>query len=302
MTDMKHQLHAVQLRQLLDGKIVWLQQALETMAKGRVRRPNECLKQIRTYQMLVASTEKSTPRNRSGKGVPALNELRFALEQIQQPQSALKVLTKLQTEENEDAIDWVTGRLKHRSSEQTESVVNSAHKALKDLSADHHRDTLNLLTDATLRRLQTHHLSRQVRELVQQLKHVSKEGVTPDQLVGLRESLRCCRFQLELAGQLFETPLPFDARLLDECNDKLKKTAQWQTLWRLLNELEPEFNSRPRTMGHEWTSLMEDVQIGSQKRLRKLARSIHRDNSHWAGLRFALSRLKSEKKAGTPAD
>jgi hypothetical protein len=287
----KAKLHVVQLRQLLDGKAASLQQALESLARGRFRRTTECLKLIRAYQQLRESADKSLPRRIHAKAQPALTELRFKLEQVQQPKSALKLLQKLATPENQSAVDWASERLQQRHRKQLENLAERAAKALKDFSETAHRESLEPLTDAPLRRQQKQQLQRLTRELTRQLAHIGKDDVTPDQLAELRELLRRCRFLLELSSLLFDSSLPFDARLLDECREKLKKADQWQITLRLLHELEPEFNARPRPMAREWLALLEEIQAGSQKRSRKLAKSIRRDNSHWAGLRFALVRL-----------
>ncbi len=287
----KAKLHVVQLRQLLDGKATSLQQALESLARGRFRRTTECLKLIRAYQQLRESADKSLPSRIHAKAQPALTELRFMLEQVQQPKSALKLFQKLETPENQAAIDWASERLQQRHRKQLENLAERAAKSLKDFSETAHRESLEPLTDAPLRRQQKQQLQRLTRELTRQLAHIGKDNVTPDQLAELRELLRRCRFLLELSSLLFDSSLPFDARLLDECREKLKKADQWQTTLRLLHELEPEFNARPRPMAREWLKLLEEIQAGSQKRARKLAKSIRRDNSHWAGLRFALVRL-----------
>lgn len=287
----KAKLRVVQLRQLLDGKASSLQLSLESLARGRFRRTGECLKLIRAYQLLRECADKSMPRRIHAQAQPVLTELRFMLEQLQQPKSAIKLLQKLATPENQTAVTWACDRLKHRNQKQLENLAERAARALKDFSPATHQESLEPLTDAPLRRQQKQQLQRLTRELNRQLAHISKENLSPDQLAVLRELLRRCRFLLELSSQLFEHSLPFDARLLDECRDKLKKADQWQTAARLLNELEPEFNARPRPMAREWLLLLEEVQTGSQKRSRKLAKSIRRDNSHWAGLRFALARL-----------
>jgi hypothetical protein len=287
----KAKLHVVQLRQLLDGKASSLQQALETLARGRYRRTGDCLKLIRAYQQLRECADKSLPRRIKAKAQPALTELRFILEQVQQPKAAIKLLQKQETPENQAAVTWTVERLEQRYRKQLENLAERTGKAVKDLSPASHLDSLELLTDAPLRRQHQQQLKRLTRELAHQLDHVGKEGVTTDQLSELRELLRRCRFLLEMSGQLFESPAPFDARLLDECRDKLKKADQWQTAARLLRELEPEFNARPRPMAREWLALLELVQAGAQKRSRKLAKSMRRDDSHWAGLRFALAKL-----------
>jgi hypothetical protein len=294
----KAKLHVVQLRQLLDGKAASLQQALETLARGCYRRTGDCLKLIRAYQQLQECADKSLPRRVKTKAQPALTEVRFILEQIQQPKAAIKLLQKLTTPENQAAVAWVVERLELRNRKQLENLAERTGKALKDFSATRHQDSLEPLTDAPLRRQHQQQMKRLTRELTHQLDHVSKEGVTPDQLSELRELLRRCRFLLEVSGQLFESPAPFDARLLDECREKLKKADQWQTTARLLRELEPEFNARPRPMAREWLVLLEAVQTGAKKRARKLAKSIRRDNSHWAGLRYALAKL-AQKEAVT---
>ncbi|MGV3757796.1 MAG: hypothetical protein ACO1QS_20640 [Verrucomicrobiota bacterium] len=292
---MKAKLHVVQLRQLLDGKAASLQVALETLARGRYRRTGDCLKLIRTYQQLRECADKSLPRRIQAKAQPALTEVRFILEQVQQPKTASKLLQKLATPENESVVAWVVERLEQRNRKQLENLAERTVRALKDLSATGHQDSLELLTDTPLRRQHQQQLKRFTRELTRQLDHVSKEGVTPDQLSELRDLLRRCRFLLEISGQLFESPAPFDARLLDECREKLKKAEQWQTAARLLHELEPEFNARPRPMAREWLVLLEEVQTGAQQRARKLAKSIRRDNSHWAGLRYALTKLAQKE-------
>lgn len=291
MTPVKAKLHVVQLRQLLDGKVASLQQALETLARGRYRRTGDCLKLIRTYQQLRDCADKSLPRRIQAKAQPALTELRFMLEQAQQPKSAGKLLQKLETPENQAAVTWAVERLEQRHRKQLENLSERAVRALKELTVTGHHDSLELLTDTPLGRQHQQQMKRLTRELTRQLDHVSKEGVTPDQLSELRELLRRCRFLLEISSQLFESPAPFDARLLDECREKLKKADQWQTAARLLHELEPEFNARPRPMAREWLVLLEEVQTGAQQRARKLAKSIRRDDSHWAGLRYALAKL-----------
>lgn len=288
---MKTKLHVVQLRQLLDGKSSGLQLALETLARGRYRRIGDCLKLIRVYQQLRECADKALPRRIQAKAQPALTELRFILEQAQQPKAASKLLQKLERSENQAAITWAVEKFAQRSQKQLESVSERAVKALKEFSSSSHQDSLEPLTDAPLRRQHQQQLKRLTRELTQQLERVDKEGVTPEQLAELRELLRRCRFLLEISSQLFENSLPFDARLLDECREKLKRADQWQTAARLLHELEPEFNARPRPMAREWLVLLEEVQTGTKKRARKLAKSIRRDNSHWAGLRFALAKL-----------
>lgn len=297
---MKAQLHVVQLRQLLDGKAASLEQSLESLARGRYRGIGECLKSIRTYQQLRECAEKSSPRHLLAKSQPALTEVRFILEQAQQPKIASKLLLKLETPENQRAIAWTCERLEQRAKKQLESLSTRSVKALKDFAALTHQESLQPLTDAPLRRQHQQQLKRLTRELTQQLEHVSKEGVTPEQLDTLRELLRRTRFLLEISSQLFENSLPFDARLLDECRDKLKKADQWQTTARLLQELEPEFNARPRPMAREWLALLEEVQTGAQQRARKLAKSMRRDNSHWAGLRYALAKL-TQKETEAPA-
>ncbi len=288
----------MQLRQLLDGKAASLQQALESLARGRYRGIGGCLKTIRTYQQLRECAEKSSPRHLLAKSQPALTDVRFVLEQAQQPKLASKLLQKLETTENHAAIVWTCERLEQRAHKQLESLSTRAVKALKDFAALTHQESLEPLTDAPLRRQHQQQLKRLTRELTQQLARVSKEGVTPEQLHTLRELLRRTRFLLEVDSQLFENALPFDARLLDECREKLKKADQWQTTARLLHELEPEFNARPRPMAREWLALLEEVQSGAQKRARKLAKSMRRDNSHWAGLRYALAKL-TQKEAET---
>ena len=288
---MKTKLHVVQLRQLLDGKASGLQLALETLARGRYRRISDCLKLIRTYQQLRECADKALPRRIHAQAQPALTELRFILEQAQQPKAASKLLQKLARPENQAAVTWTVEKLAQRSQKQLESVSERAVKALKEFSSNPHQDSLEPLTDAPLRRQHQQQLKRLTRELTQQLERVEKDGVTPKQLAELRELLRRCRFLLEISSQLFESSLPFDARLLDECREKLKRADQWQTATRLLHELEPEFNARPRAMAREWLVLLEEVQTGTKKRSRKLAKSIRRDNSHWAGLRFALAKL-----------
>jgi hypothetical protein len=287
------------LRQLLDGKAASLQQALESLARGRYRGIGECLKTIRTYQQLRECAEKPSPRPLPAKSLPALTDVRFVLEQAQQPKIASKLLQKLETPENHRAIAWTCERLEQRAQKQLESLSPRAVKALKDFAALTHQESLNPLTDAPLRRQHQQQLKRLTRELTQQLDHVSKEGVTPEQLNTLRELLRRVRFLLEISSQLFEQSLPFDARLLDECRDKLKKADHWQTSARLLQELEPEFNARPRPMAREWLVLLEEIQTGAQQRARKLAKSMRRDNSHWAGLRYALAKLTQKEAEAT---
>ncbi len=294
---MKAKLHVVQLRQLLDGKVSSLQQALETLARGRYRRTGDCLKLIRAYQQLRECADKSLPWRVKAKAQPALTELRFMLEQAQQPKSAGKLLQKLETPENQAAVAWAVERLEQRHRKQLENLSERAVRALKELTVTGHHDSLELLTDTPLRRQHLQQMKRLTRELPRQLDHVSKDGVTPDQLSELRELLRRCRFLLEISGQLFESPAPFDARLLDECREKLKKADQWQTAARLLRELEPEFNARPRPMAREWLALLELLQAGAQKRARKLAKSMRRDDSHWAGLRYALAKLTQKETA-----
>lgn len=288
---MKAKFHVVQLRQLLDGKAVSLQQVLEMLARGRFRRTGECLKVIRAYQQLRECADKSLPRRVHAKAQPSLTELRFILEQVQQPKSALKLLEKESTEENKAAVAWAVERLQQRSQKQLDSLSERACRVLKDFSADSHHESLDLLTDAPLRRQQDQQLKRLTRDLTRQLSLIAKDKVTPEQLAELRELLRRCRFLLELSSQLFDNCIPFDARLLDECREKLKKADQWQTAARFLHELEPEFNSRPRPMAREWLLLIDSIHSGAQQRSRRLAKSIRRDNSHWAGLRYALARL-----------
>ncbi|HEY1173896.1 MAG TPA: hypothetical protein VGH19_21205 [Verrucomicrobiae bacterium] len=292
----KNKFHVVQLRQLLDGKANSLQQSLETLARGRYRRIGDCLKLIRAYQQLRECGDKSLPSRIKAKAQPLLTELRFILEQAQQPKTAIKLLQKLETEENQPAIAWANERLTQRNQKHLENLAERAAKALKDFSPTSHHESLELLTDAPLRKQHQQQLKRMTRELARQLDHVDKDGVTAEQLAELRELLRRCRFLLELSGQLFENSLPFDARLLDECREKLKKADQWQTATRLLHELEPEFNARPRPMAREWLKLHEAVHEGAQKRSRKLAKSMRKDDSHWAGLRFALNKLTEAKK------
>ncbi len=288
---MKTKLHVVQLRQLLDGKAAGLQQALETLARGRYRRTSECLKLMRAYQQLRECADKALPRRIQSSAQPALTELRFILEQVQQPKSTSKLLQKLERPENQPAIAWAVGKLAQRSQKQLESVSERAVKALKESFVSSHQEALEPLTDAPLLRQHQQQLKRLTRELTHRLDQVGKDGVTPEELGELRDLLRRCRFLLEISSQVFENSLPFDARLLDEGREKLKKADQWQWAARLLHELEPEFNARPRPMAREWLVLLEEVQCGAQKRARKLAKSIRRDNSHWAGLRFALAKL-----------
>lgn len=297
---MKDQLHVVQLRQLLDGKAVALHEALERLSRGRFRYTGDCLKAIRTYQQLRECAEKSSPRRLLAKTQPALTELRFILEQIQQPRTAVKLLQKLVTEENQRAVHWTCERLEQRTQKQWESLALRTGKLLKEFSPENHLEALTPLSDGPLRRQHQQQLKRITRELNKQLEQVSKEGVTPEQLVHLRELLRRARFLLEISSQLFEQALPFDARLLDECRDKLKKADQWQVTARLLHELEPEFNARPRPMAREWLELLEEVQQGAQKRARKLAKAMRKDDSHWAGLRYALDKLS--QRGSEPVD
>jgi hypothetical protein len=285
----KTQIHVVQLRQLLDGKAAALQASLESLARGRYRRTSDCLKLLRAYQQLQDCSEKTSPRH--SPPAAALTELRFILEQIQQPKTAMKLLQKRETAENHAAVAWLCERLEQRTQRHHESLAQRAAKAQKELNPGTHSHSLEPLTDATLRRLHERHLKRAARELVRHLERVPKEGVTAEQLGALRELLRRTRFLLEISSHLFENALPFDARLLDECREKLKKADQWQTTARLLHELEPEFNARPRPMAREWLKLMEEIQTGARDRARKLAKSMRRDNSHWAGLRFALAKL-----------
>jgi hypothetical protein len=291
----KSKLHVVQLRQLLDGKAASIQLALETLARGRYRGIGDSLRLIRSYQQLHECADKSLPRSLQAKAQPGLTELRFTLEQIQRPKAALKLLQKLESSENDEVVRWASERLTHRNQKQVESVPAKAVKALKDFSTGTHQDSLELLTDGPLRREHQQQLKKLTRELIRQLDCISKEGVTPDQLNEVRELLRRIRFLLEVSSQLFESSTPFDARLLDECRERLKKADQWQTTARLLGELEPEFNARPRTMAREWLVLFEEVQTGAQKRARKLAKSMRRDDSHWAGLRFALAKLTQQQ-------
>jgi hypothetical protein len=297
----KAKLHVVQLRQLLDGKAASLQQSLETLSRGRYRRAGDCLKTIRAYQQLQDCADKSLPGRIKAKTQPALTELRFVLEQAQQPKAAIKLLEKLEQEENQAALAWAVERLGQRHHKQLESMAERAAKALKNFSPTAHHDSLEPLTDAPLRHQHEQQLKRLARELTRQLSRVKKDQVTPDQLAELRELLRRCRFLLELGSELFENAVPFDARLLDDCREKLKKADQWQTTARLLQELEPEFNARPRPMAREWLAVVEFVQTGAAKRGRKLAKSIRRDNSHWAGLRFALVKLTEAGAGKTPA-
>jgi len=297
----KAKLHVVQLRQMLDGKAASLQQSLESLARGRFRRTGECLKLIRAYQQLRECADKSLPRRIHAKAQPALTELRFIIEQVQQPKTAIKLLQKLENSENPAVVAWASQRLLQRSEKQQENLAERAARGLKDFSPTAHYDSLDSLTDAPLRRQQQQQLQRLTRELTRQLAHISKDGLTSDQLIELRELLRRCRFLLELSSQLFENSLPFDARLLDDCREKLKKADQWQTTARILHELEPEFNARPRPMAREWLILLEEVQSGAEKRARKLAKSIRQDDSHWAGLRFALARLIGKSSKSTAA-